>query len=425
MNNARPTSRRRLPPDWALLLLFVVGIVSWTRSTFPLRMCDLFHIQYAAYEWKQGESQWIYCTKATFDEWLAHREPVRIALGVPEDYNPHYYPPYLSALLIPVSTVPTIWWRNAVFVLNVGLLFVFAWQILLACAVRVSLRTFLWAFGLVLICYPMGMAMNCGQIGPGLAALSWAGLLGIRRGNSTWAGAALGFVGSVKMFPIGLLIHPAITGRIKTAIAGAVVFFGIFALSVATLGMDIHRRWWSALSDMSGAVWPYAGNQSLLGWFSRLVLGHGIEELPFAPTPLTNTVKIAVFVLVAGVTGFVLLRSTFRIEATDFVPRAGLLMSGILLASPLVWEHYWLFTLPALGWALHETWVEPDSRVWTALLFVGAFFFTMRLNHFYGSAFIGPFLSGSQTLGLLLFWIWLLRRVSRGPSPMTLRLQGI
>ena len=85
-------------------------------------------------------------------------------------------------------------------------------------------------------------------------------------------------------------------------------------------------------------------------------------------------------------------------------------MTGILLGMPNSWEHYWLFVLPALGWALYETWRRGDSRSWEAWLGIAAFLMIMKLTRLYGENSFGRFASGSQMAGLAMFWVWLVRR---------------
>ncbi|MBL0060912.1 MAG: hypothetical protein IPP40_05330 [bacterium] len=52
----------------------------------------------------------------------------------------------------------------------------------------------------------------------------------------------------------------------------------IYLLSVATMGIEIHLRWWQAVQEFGNVVYTFFGNQSPSGWFTRAVLGHGLLE---------------------------------------------------------------------------------------------------------------------------------------------------
>ena len=81
----------------------------------------------------------------------------------------------------------------------------------------------------------------------------------------------------------------------------------------------------------------------------------------------------------------------------------------VLLVAPTVWEHYLLFALPALGIAIYGVAREGDAVCWDWVLAIAAFFYTMKLTRFYSDSPFGQFMSGSQTIGMILLWIWLVR----------------
>jgi hypothetical protein len=53
------TAVNRRAPDWLLGLLLLTGVFLWQRTAFPAWMVDLFHLQYAAYEYRIGETEWM------------------------------------------------------------------------------------------------------------------------------------------------------------------------------------------------------------------------------------------------------------------------------------------------------------------------------------------------------------------------------
>jgi hypothetical protein len=409
---------RKAPSDFVLAFLLLAGVFLWHRTTFPLWMVDLFHLQYAAYEFHAGETEWMYTTISGLKEWTAHREPVAKALGAEGIPNPDYYPPFLPALLSPFSVVHSTVWRNAVFAVNALLVFVFAWLIVRACRVKLAWRSFLWALALVLVSYPTARATKLGQPLPLLVALTWVGLLAMRDGRQTRGGVLLGVVTAIKIFPAGFLAAGLVERKLRTVIVALGTVLLIFGLSVLLLGWRIHELWWAALRDIGSVVYPFYGNQSPTGWFARAVMGFRLLDGDFYPTPEFVAMRLAGYAVFGGVTVWMLWWRRRDREDSLFVPRTGIIITGILLCLPVAWDHYWLFALPVLGWAIPEVWMKRDNWFWELWLAGAAFFFTMKLTRFYANDLFGRTISGSQTLGMILLWIWLVRRLWNRPHPI-------
>jgi hypothetical protein len=401
--------KRKTPPDWVLALLLVVGVFLWQRTTFPLWMIDLFHIQLAAHEWRVGEIEWIYTPLDRFAAWEAHRGPIAEQLGSEGNPNAYFYPPFLAAMLSPFSEVPARMWMYVLFGINTGLLFVFAYLITRVCAVPITWRAFLWALVLVLVTYPMARATKLGQIVPLQAALLWAGLLWMRKTKIWRAGAVLGLVSALKLFPVGLVIVPALERKWQAVIAWLGSIIVIYGISVLLLGIEVHRLWWQAIRDFSAVLYVYQGNQAPSAWLARAVMGIHSLTPAFACPPELEIYRWIGRILFGGgtVAAFWLTRRADHERA--FAARIGLVGCGILLALPVAWEHYWMFLLPVLGWAVHYVWVNRDQRFWEMWLAAAAFFFTMKLTRFYGNWPVRAFMSGSQMWGMLLLWVWLMR----------------
>ena len=402
---------RKRPPDWLLGLLLLAGIYLWQRTTFPLWMVDLFHIQYSAYEWKHGEVEWMYAKTAVDSAWIEHRAPVAEKLGAEGHPNEPFYPPFLAAVLSPVAEAPAMHWRNVVFAINVALLFVFAGMIVRACEIPLTVRSFLWSLVLVLMAYPMARATKLGQIVPLQAALIWAAVLALKRSRETLSGVLLGIVSAVKLFPFGLVLVPLSLRRFRTTaiMIGTVVV--IYGLALIALGLRVHELWWTALSGLGSSVCPFFGNQAPAGWALRLATHVDMVFEPAVRNSLTDILRAASMIIFGGGTVWVLWRARRNIAADAHVPLTGLVMSGIILAIPMAWEHYWMFVLPAVGWAIHESWTRGDRRGWELWLALATFFFTMKLTHFYNDSLFGRVMSGSQTMGMLMVWIWFARQI--------------
>jgi hypothetical protein len=408
--------RKRLP-DWILALALLCSFVLWQRGTFPASTGDLFPLQFAAYEWHVGTPERMYATyeRPDWDEWLREWKTVVTRLNGDVVANAYVYPPFVSALLAPFADVPAAWWRNAVLVVNLLAVIILVLQTLRLCNVPLRTRPFLWALALALICNPVSSGVRFGQIGVVLAALTWFGLLSLRDNRPWIGGSAIGLAAAVKLSPLALLAYPALRKRWKPCVAGGLVIFGIFAVSILILGLPIHRLWWTIVRYADHHVWANPIDQSLTAWMARVVLGYSVDAMHFHATPSIQLFRLTCELLFSGTT-MALLWLRRRDLDRQFPAAAGFLFSGILLSLPFLWNYYLIYLLPVLGWTLYHSYQQERWGFWDLWLAVATFFFCMRLYHFYGDSPLGSLFSGSHTIGLLLLWGWLARYLWRAPT---------
>ncbi len=390
-----------------LALTLIVGVYLWQRTAMPLWVVDLFCNHYAAYEWKHGEPEWIYTTLEHYPQWVEHRAPIAEMLQADGTPNQPYYPPFLALILSPVADYSAIAWRNVLFVINILLLFVFAHLLIRACDANLSWRSFLWSLALVLCTYPMARATKLGQIVPIQAAMVWFGLLALRDRRESRAGILLGAMGALKVFPLAFLMIAAVIQRYRTVVVAVAVTVSVYVLSLLLMGFSIHASWFEAVREVGEYAWVFFGNQSLTGWFLRLFTDFDIWHDPAVAGPWIVMSKWTIAVLLGGSSLWLMWSRRSHIVRDGLVPASGLWIAAILLAIPTSWEHYWMYVLPVLGWAIHSAWVEGDSRWRNILLGTAVFLFTMKLTRFYGNDLAGRIVSGSQSLGMLLLWGWL------------------
>ncbi|MCC6477474.1 DUF2029 domain-containing protein [bacterium] len=399
----------RRPNDLILALVLFCGVYLWQRTTFPLWHIDLFHIQLAALSWHNDKPEMMYTDYAHFEEWIAtYYRGEADRLGAWGDANAYFYPPFLAGALAPFADTHAFTWRNVVLAINILLLFVFAWQIVRLSGYQLNVRGFLWALALVLLTYPMARASKLGQLVPLQAALFWEGMLRIKHARVTSA-ALLGAVAAVKIFPAGWFVWPILRGKLKVVLWSAAIGVAIYAGAILTMGLDIHLRWLDAMREFGRLTFCYFTNQSPVGWFSRAVQGHQLMTLYAEPTLAITLVRIVTTAIFLG--GAIWLLWRVRNFPAPFAIEQGLMISGLLLALPVAWEHYFLFALPPLAIAIWDEWKRGRLDFKSALLAVAAFFFTMKLTRFYGDSDFGRLMSGSQCFGLILFWAYLVMRV--------------
>lgn len=417
--------RRHPPPDWLLAIFLIAGLYLWQRTTFPLWEVDLLPFQLAAYQYKHGDIEGIYAPQAKLDSWTEHYRSVAVNELHGEGFgNPYFHPPFLLPLLAPLSEFPAYTWRNTLFVINIAVLFFLAHYALRACdlttpkratCTRNELRKWLWAIAFVLIAYPFSRAMHLGQIVPILVVMTWAGLFAMQRGAIITSGILLGVISSIKLFPAGLLLIALLTGKIRLFAIAVATMTVVYATAIAVMGTQIFLLWWDAVREFGSLVYPFFGNQSLLGWWTRIFRNQPLDDcVPYGDQGLM-TIKWVIEIGVALTTLTVLWRTRGRIES-NFIPASGLLISGILLALATAWEHYWLWTLPVLAWAIHSVYKEEQwgfSQWWIAGT---AFLMLMKLTRFYSDDLFGRIMSGSQTMGMIGLWLWLIWRSFQVPA---------
>jgi hypothetical protein len=112
-----------------------------------------------------------------------------------------------------------------------------------------------------------------------------------------------------------------------------------------------------------------------------------------------------------GISGYWIWRNRRAAESESLPLFISLVMAGVLLSLTNAWEHYWLFCLPVIGFAIREIWNRGEVNFQAIFVFTMSFFFLMKLTRFYTDTTAGRIFSGSQTAGMLMLWIWLLYRL--------------
>jgi hypothetical protein len=414
---------RKPPSDIWLLLFLIAGLFLWHRTSFPLWMCDVFPNQWGAYCLHSGRTTDLYTPLNDCKAWAARVDGQARQLGLDCDLAPYMYPPFVAATLTPWARLPAIVWRNVQFALNLLLLFVMAGIIAVLGASRISWRGFLWALTLILVSYQVSRATKLGQLVPLLASLAWIGLMLVRSGRDLSGGLLIGLVSAVKIFPAALIALLFLDRRYKAAWTATGVLLAAYASSLLLLGMPVHEQWWQPLRDFAGKVAPFFGNQSLLGWFVRVGLGYSLLDEMSVSSPWLSVAQWTLTLVFAALVIRFLWPRRGSLLREQLPLSVGLGMGALLLVIPVSWEHYGLFVLPAVGWAVYRVWMERDAKFWELWLAAAVFFFTMKLTRFYGDSALGRIVSGSQALGLLLLCVWFVRRL-RSPLRASLRPGG-
>jgi hypothetical protein len=215
------------------------------------------------------------------------------------------------------------------------------------------LRAILPFFTLLLLCYPLRKQVDFVQLNLMLLLLLVGAWSAERSGRPGWAGALVGTAAAIKLFPAYLFLYFLLRRQWRAVLAGVAIGLLWTALTVLVLGPDSYR-------DYAGAVLPHLAqyraawpNASLTGFWEKLLvggrtLGHTLPlwHSPLAARLAAGACGLAVTAVVAGV--------VWRARSQAECDRAfGVAVTGMLLVSPITWDHYFLLLLlPAVLLAL-------------------------------------------------------------------------
>jgi hypothetical protein len=224
------------------------------------------------------------------------------------------------------------------------------------------------AITLLLLCFPVRLHVEEGQLAMVLLLLITGAWVAYRRGRPAWAGALLAAATAIKLFPGFLFLFFLLRRQWRALVGGAVSFTLLAVLTGAILGPDIYPIYLREVLPQVGDYRSGWGNVSLPGiWFKLfdpLTERMRIEPLWRSPA-LARAGALASCALVVAI----LARLTLRVRSRSEEDRAfGLAVTAMLLVSPLTWEHY----LPLLLIPLAVLWVNLPTAGLTRkqLLFV-------------------------------------------------------
>jgi hypothetical protein len=320
-------------------------------------------------------------------------------------YNAH--PPAAVLLGLPFAPLP---YPDAVFAWNLVSLAAFAVALEL---IRRQLRWTLsvWALGpfltLTLLFHPLLRQLYQGQLNLILLLLlvgSWTG----RR--SAWGGAMLGVAIAVKLFPAYLLLYFAFRRCWRAGVAAVVTVLLMNGLALAMFG-------WQDFHEYVTVIVPHVAtsrsswmNMSLPGLWTKLFDPFTEREridplfrLPILAQALTLLSGLAVTAVVA----WRLWRTPEPADRAD--PGFGQTLTGMVLLSPVAYDHYVLLLIPALAIVWDRIPAASGPRI--ALLAVVVAFWIDPLavyNKFIPGGFFDGHAGPGLTLTLLSYQLYAL-----------------
>jgi alpha-1,2-mannosyltransferase len=259
------------------------------------------------------------------------------------------YPPFAAAVFAVASVLSWTAMRWAITLVSLAALGLSTWLVFGALGYadrpRVRLGATLGVSALALLTEPVQQTLALGQVNLLLMLLVVVDLLTasvLNKQTRWWHGIGIGLAAGVKLTPLVFIPYLLLVGRYRQAATAAGTFVATVVLGYAVLPKDSGTYWLHGLFFNANRIvfLGTRGNQSLRGVLTRLA---GSVTSGTAPWLVA-----AILVLVVGVVAAaVLYRAGY--------PVAGMLACALtgLLASPLSWDHHWVWVAPAIALLAH------------------------------------------------------------------------
>jgi alpha-1,2-mannosyltransferase len=257
---------------------------------------------------------------------------------------PFSYTPFAALVFSVVSFIPWAWLPKLSVLWNIVLLVAALWFTYGGLGYRnrqVRIGATLLTAAAVFWTEPVVRVIYLGQIELALLALiMWDMCQPDRR---RWKGAGVGIAAGIKLVPLIFIAYLLVTRRFRQAIVASAAFVATIAAGFAILPGDSSKYWFTGLFWNGGSragFEAWEGNQSLRALTAR-VLGSlaGSEHAWLA---------IDVLAIIVGLACAAMLdRKGYRM--------AGLMAAALtgLLASPISWDHHWVWIVPFVALAAH------------------------------------------------------------------------
>lgn len=236
-------------------------------------------------------------------------------------------------------------------IISLGALAISLWLIVRHLEIRVSGWSVFPAVAILLLCYPFRNQIIQGQFNLVLLLLVTLVWVAARSGYSRWAGAVLGTATAVKLFPGLIFIYFVLRRDWKVLMFGAATLAAVTAVSAATLPAGTFHDYLVEVLPTLSQWQSHPSNISLVGFWSKLFdpvsAGTSITILPLFRSP--RLARIGALLSCASLLAAVLpviLRARTR---SDCDQAFGLVVTGMILVSPIAWDHYLLLLVVPLS----------------------------------------------------------------------------
>jgi alpha-1,2-mannosyltransferase len=258
---------------------------------------------------------------------------------------PFTYAPFAAVIFVPLALIsanPAGIILSALSVLALGR----ALWLMLKQVKGSSPQVFAIALTIALVTEPMLANLSFGQVNVLLLWLVVEDVLGPRSGRI--GGVLTGVAAGIKLTPGIFILMYLIVGDYRRFLAATVAFLATSLIALPFLGAEVFDFWTSVIWDSSRVGGPeFAANQSIDGWLWRFL----------GPNPS----QLLWLALVLVVVGFALWGAR-REWPTSRLRAIALASLAMLLASPISWNHHWVWAIPACV-ALWQLWGHVIAKL--------------------------------------------------------------
>src|SRR5712691_4224110 len=260
------------------------------------------------------------------------------------------YPPFAAVIFAVASVLSWTAMRWAMTLASMAALGLSLWLVSGALGYRdrptVRLGATLGVSALALATEPVQQTLGLGQVNLLLMLLVIADLLtggaltpeGLKGQTRWWHGFGIGIAAGVKLTPLIFIPYLLLIRKYRQAATATAVFAATVALGYAILPRDSGTYWAHGLFLKANRIvfLGTRGNQSLSGVLTRLAGSVNSGTTPW--------IVLAILVVIVGlVTAALLYRAGQPVPAMLACALTG------LLASPLSWDHHWVWVAPGIA----------------------------------------------------------------------------
>ncbi len=249
------------------------------------------------------------------------------------------YTPF-AAMVFTVLTLPYLHLLLTLSILvNIAMLLVAVWATFTGLGYRAGMAkagATLLVAGAVFWTEPVQRTLFLGQVELVLMALIMWDMC--QPDRHWWKGAGVGIAAGIKLVPLIFIPYLLLTRRYRQAAVATGTFVATTLLGFAVLPADSRVYWFNgvfAQGSRTGLV-GWGGNQSLRAIITRLAGSGAAGERPW--------LAAAALTLVIG------LLTAALLDRAGY-PVVGILTCALtgLLASPISWDHHWVWIVPAVA----------------------------------------------------------------------------
>jgi hypothetical protein len=279
------------------------------------------------------------------------------------------HPPFNAILFIPLALLN---YKASIFAWSLlSIIFYFWAGIIVIRTLQIRLKTE-WSLVLIagaLAWYPFQVHIALGQLSLFITICIIGAWASLKKHKDITAGVLIGIAALIKLYPLLIIGFLVLSRHWKAAWSALLVFLGGILLTWTLVGRDDFLNYFLTIAPNNGreyATFPI--NASLSAAAGRTFLnGHWVSPMIHSPA-LATIVYLAAASLVLLFTGIYVLKTRQQPQGVDI----GLAMTcvGMLLVSPITWEHSFSILLLPFGLLLQAILTRPRHSI--KLLFLAA-----------------------------------------------------